>query len=518
IYTTPEDSFYLKGRSTDYPTALLDFDGNERATIHLRNSSLNLLHLLLTELRRRDLSPDVRRAATEAFFRVLESRRPAWQKTSAEMREELGALRRLIEKQRALVEAQPKKFTKEERDAGRDQDKTRHFARLDSWLADERKYTEYLRTLDNLLALRRETFDPSKLRDEDLIARGAMGDANTVYDLQNYVVGPAPAGLAPAPDGSLDFQKSFARVDYFDLLARTSVRNNVQPGVSNRPVDFVALRLPVEQLDGLRPDEENASEVIWLHGGRDSQALLFASRESGQRPLLLRYQPVARLAQNAGGRISFERVEWREGLPLKIWEDANLALPEGSTRGAWLGEWHSDLEWLRALHRTVYSNGLVGLHEQLARHTVPAIDPSEPGISDDERLLRRLRRRQRALVETDMLVHANDQWNFDVRGFNPGGNHGSFFRVSTHSTLMFAGGERTNVPRGLAVEEPYDSLSFAPTVLALTGQLEAGQRPVPVLWRQGFRTFPGRVIKELFDAAPGEARPLADGEAARKNR
>ncbi len=46
------------------------------------------------------------------------------------------------------------------------------------------------------------------------------------------------------------------------------------------------------------------------------------------------------------------------------------------------------------------------------------------------------------LVENDLLILANDHWNFDVRGFNPGGNHGSFFRISTHSTLMLAGGEQ----------------------------------------------------------------------------
>jgi len=96
-----------------------------------------------------------------------------------------------------------------------------------------------------------------------------------------------------------------------------------------------------------------------------------------------------------------------------------------------------------------------------------------------------------------------------VRGFNPGGNHGSFFRVSTHSTLMFAGGEGTGIPRGLAVEEPYDSLSLMPTLLALTGQMEDGVRPVPVLWRQGFRPFPGRVVKELFEGAT-EPAPVAD--------
>jgi len=175
----------------------------------------------------------------------------------------------------------------------------------------------------------------------------------------------------------------------------------------------------------------------------------------------------------------------------------------------WLDGWHTDLEWLRAAHRTRYSNAVVGLEEQFGRHTVEGIEPDAPALSEDERLIRRFRRRQRQLVEGDLLVLANDHWNFDVRGFNPGGNHGSFLRVSTHSTLLFAGGERTGIPRGLDITEPYDSLSFAPTLLALTGRIEDGTKPTPALWRQGFRAFPGRVIGELFSQPAPEA-PLAD--------
>jgi hypothetical protein len=74
---------------------------------------------------------------------------------------------------------------------------------------------------------------------------------------------------------------------------------------------------------------------------------------------------------------------------------------------------------------------------------------------------------------------------------------------------MLAGGEQTRIPQGLAVEEPYDSLSLMPTLLALTGQTEDGTRPVPVLWRQGFRTFPGRVVSEIFENDQRTA-PVAD--------
>ena len=111
--------------------------------------------------------------------------------------------------------------------------------------------------------------------------------------------------------------------------------------------------------------------------------------------------------------------------------------------------------------------------------------------------MHRFRGRQRGLVETDLLIVANNHWNFDVRGFNPGGNHGSFFRISTHSTLMFAGGDHTGIPRGLAVTEPYDSLSVVPTILALTGNLQSDNTPVESLTRRGFQKFPGRVVQEV---------------------
>ncbi|HKR59853.1 MAG TPA: hypothetical protein VJS64_08950, partial [Pyrinomonadaceae bacterium] len=168
----------------------------------------------------------------------------------------------------------------------------------------------------------------------------------------------------------------------------------------------------------------------------------------------------------------------------------------------WLSQWHTDLEWLHALHMTKYSNGLIGLYEELAHHKNPRFDFSEPNLSNSEKLNRRFLKRQRELAESDILVVANNHWNFDVRGFNPGGNHGSFLRVSTHSTLMLAGGDKTHLPRGVVVEEPYDSLSFVPTMLALTGNLRDDKSPLPVLWNKGFRQFPGRLVKEVLPPVP----------------
>ena len=509
IYTTSDESYYLKGQSNDYPTALVDFDGNERAAVHLRDSDLNALHILLAELQSKKLSPDRARAATDYLFATIDRRRAGWQRLVSELTEELGALRRLIAKQQSLYETRPKKWTKADADAGRDQEARRLFAQIDSWTTDERQYAEYLRTLSNLLALRRDNFDPRKLKIPDLVAKGAMGESNTIRELQNYVVGPAPGGLAVNPDGTLDAERSFTRIDYLALLRGTRVRNNVQPGVDSRPVDFVALRVPPEDLSGdAGADDLRADTVVWLYRGAGDQALVLA-REGRNGARLLRYLPVSNLAQGADGRIRYERAAWRDDLPLKIWEDAKVQLPAGASRAAWLAGWHTDLEWLRALHLTDYSNGLVGLDEQFARHATPATEEDVPGLSRDERLIRRYRQRQRRLVETDLLVLASNHWNFDVRGFNPGGNHGSFFRASTHSALMFAGGDATKIPRGLVVEEPYDSLSFAPTFLTLTGQLPRPGVALPAGFAPGPGRFPGRVVAELFEGAPPAGSPAA---------
>lgn len=97
-----------------------------------------------------------------------------------------------------------------------------------------------------------------------------MGEHNNIKELQNYVVGLAPAGLALAPDGSLDAERSFARVNYFTLLGGARVRNNVQPGVGNRPVDFVAMRVPAESLRAALGPGEEADEAVWLYAAPEA--------------------------------------------------------------------------------------------------------------------------------------------------------------------------------------------------------------------------------------------------------
>jgi hypothetical protein len=74
---------------------------------------------------------------------------------------------------------------------------------------------------------------------------------------------------------------------------------------------------------------------------------------------------------------------------------------------------------------------------------------------------------------------------------------------------MVAGGTNTHVPRALNIETPYDSLSFVPTMLALTGNLRDDSNPVPELWEKGFRKFPGRIVRELLPATQDRQKPTA---------
>jgi hypothetical protein len=503
ITTTSAESTYLKGQQDDYQTALVDFDGNERASMHLRDSTVNMIHVLLQQLQRKDLPPAVRKAAIDTTLDMIDTRRSVWTRTSSELNEELASLEETTRQLRVKLtpsgnRRQQKEQREGETDEQRDQ-RLREVGQMETWEAEILEYRAYLRTIANLLALTRDRLS-RRLEVKEYIAPGAMGERNSLYDLQHYVAGPSQSGLTLREDGSLDLERSFSRVDYFAVLTKLRVRNNVQPGVVSNPIDMTAVRIPCSGLGDLVEARE-ASGCMWLNSGAPSQALLL-SRIDATGGVQLRYVPVEKLAAESTGMIRLTRKAWSDGLPMRIWESPDVDLPHGVEREAWLNGWHSDLEWTRALHRTHYSNGLVGLYEQLIPHEWSGLDADQPGLSASERLRRRYRARQRALVEPDLLIMASDHWNFDVRGFNPGGNHGSFFRPSTHATFMLAGGRETGIRKGYTVTEPYDSLSFVPTVLSLMGRVRDNNEPDEALAALGFRRFPGRVIRELVEAPP----------------
>lgn len=432
------ESLYLAGQAGNYPTALLDLDGNERASVHLRSSILNEIHQLL-------LKGDVAGAVKR-----IDTRRPAWQQTADEMEQELEAVKRAIERQRIVVAGLKKKFDRTERDLELDEPPKRERAALASWERDEAGYREYAGHLRRLLALA-----PGDKADADrMVPHRVMGDRNTIHELANYAAGP---------------QRT---IDYFETLAGLRVRNNVQATVGARPVDLIAVANPAPSCGA----EEPGCLEIFLYTDEEHQALIQV-RPAGE----IRYVPVARLRQDAAGRVEYERRDWAPGFPLRYFEDPNLETP--GDRARWLSEWHSDRDWLAATHRTLYSNAIVGLTEQFGPPELGEDSKLWRGApAGDVPLLKRFETRRQRMARADLLLVAANHWNFNVRGFNPGGNHGSFFRISTHSTWMMAG---AGIRAGQVVAQPYDALSFVPTLLRLAG-IGTGE------------SYPGRVVRELL--------------------
>src|SRR5437660_2006789 len=117
----------------DYTTAILEYDGNERAGLHLRNSNLNVLHILFQQLQRKDLKPAMRTAVTDAFFASIDGYRDYWANDLTELSQELEALRRAAQKENELCLSQPKKFTPEEMAVGKDDDARRVCIRAKQW-------------------------------------------------------------------------------------------------------------------------------------------------------------------------------------------------------------------------------------------------------------------------------------------------------------------------------------------------------------------------------------------------
>ena len=452
VVTPSPESKYLTGEAESYPTALLDLDGNERASIYLRNSDVNEMHMLLKRAAsQRDVS---QREAASQFIALVNRHRGKWHAEAEQLQEELAALRRAIDRKRATTPMKRPKFTAEERASGMADRWTHDRSQLGLWEYQLQTYDAHLAWLREVLKAK-----PANVASLKMPVRAAL-DRNRIHELQNYSAGYGPE----------DFQS----INYLRMLKEIRVRNNVQDRVGPEPVDLIAVPVSQDALRAALPEEDWPDRGgVFVYGGEERQALILGRGE------LIRYFPVRRLRQDESGKLEFERAALTPGFPLRYFEDPDFA----GNAAEFLSGWHSEREWFDATHRTRYSNGVIGLFAHFAPpFTLSGGDLWAGAPAGDEPLLRRFVDRLRANASADMLVLANDHWNFNVRGFNPGGNHGSFFRISTHSVLMFAGG---GVPKGRAVERPYDSLSFAPTVLELMGRKEN-------------RGMPGPLIEELF--------------------
>jgi hypothetical protein len=449
VITPSTASPYLAGESSRYPTAWLDLDGNERASLHLRNSDVNKIHILLLQLSGTQLNPIARRAATKGVLAIIERHRAEWSSECDELSAEVGALEQAIRQRQNDIGQQPNKWTKEQIVRG-ERVKARQLAnQLQDWQHERSAYRSYLDHVRALLNLKIDPERPFTRKVSDFVAELSLGDSNTLRQLEHYVVGLSGDGVVIDEHGALDEERSFRYVNYFALLSSQRVRNNPQPALPPQPIDFVVLPLPSNSV-------RDARQAYWVSADEDNQLLVLVNDRCD-----LTVRPIRRLRQDANGLVSFESQPWRAGLPLHLFEDEKLQVPPGSNRAEWLSAWHSEQEWLRATHECFYSNAVIGIPEQFS-----PVGDNVPGVPGEPPLLLRYERHRRELVRPDIQIFASDHWNFNARNFNPGGNHGAFFRISTHSVWMMAG-------QGIPVKtitEPNDSLNFASTILKLVGK------------------------------------------------
>lgn len=446
-------SFYLKDEANRYPTAWLDLDGNERASVHLRNTDINKIHILLLQLANRALSAPVRSAAAMCIRETIERHRDAWSETGAELEHELAALKHAIEQRKTTVANIPTKWTAEQLITGDDKQARRLIDELEDWEQEETEYSAYLSHLRALLGLQIDSTHPFRRKISDYIAEVSLGDNNTVSDLEHYVAGPGADGLVLDPQGHLDEARSFRVLNYFSLLSEQRARNNPQVALSSRPIDFTAMRVP----DGIYdPSANSPQHAYWLYGDQQTQLLILV--EGTGR---IAVKPIQHSTSDVDAKFQWSPQAWRFGLPLHLFEDPQLRIPNGSDRASWLSAWHSEREWMQATYMCQYSNAVIGITEQFS-----PIAADIPGPANIDPVLLRYERRRRELVQPDFQVFASDHWNFNVRNFNPGGNHGAFFRISTHSVWMMAGPG----VRAQTISDAYDSLNFASTLLNTLGR------------------------------------------------
>lgn len=443
VVTPSKASYYLADESARYPTAWLDIDGNERTSVGLRNNDLNKIHILLKQLARKDITAEQRKAAAEYVRSLIEKNRDCWKQNERELSEELKLVDDSIAGRRLMVRKLKMDSAGKNDDSGQFRVNRRLRKQLEDWQEEESGYSDYLEHIRRLLAWEPDFEKPLKEKIDSLMPNMAQGENNSVGQIQHYVVGISPDGIV-THDGVLDEQKTFRHVNYPQLLLSQRVKNVPQASLQPQPIDFLAMPLP-------------GAGSYWLYAS-DEKQLIIETNGDGQ----IRLRPVKNLNQaDAGAAVEVEDAAWQAGMPLALFEDANLHIPDGNERGKWLSSWHSEKEWMKAIHECRYSNGVIGIVEELE-----PVAPLVPGKPHMNPVWLRYEKRRRHLVETDFQIFAADHWNFNVRFPNPGGNHGSFFRISTHSVWMVAGQQ---IP-ARSITEPCDGLNFASTMLSIMGK------------------------------------------------
>ena len=134
----------------------------------------------------------------------------------------------------------------------------------------------------------------------------------------------------------------------------------------------------------------DSQHAYWLYGD-ETHELMVLTDTAGNIGC-------AQLQQDQQRKIGWSPQPWAPGFPLHLFEDPELRVPVGRDRAAWLLAWHTEREWMEAVHRCKCSNGVIGITEELS-----PVAGNVPGMPGESSILLRFERRRRKLVQPDFI-------------------------------------------------------------------------------------------------------------------
>ena len=446
IYESEHSSFGPRERFGEdgYITAFTNHQGNSRFDMFLRNSDLNELHLILLKIKGAV-------GEGQSLEGIFPAYRSALARVNAWLGQETESMQQLFDSFSAM--------------AGKLRDTPRTGAesaaeRLLEEVKLHRRMLPALRQLQNLPTeeLEWRQWAEAGFEISRIIPKGYFGPANTLEQIQTYVVGWDADPLA-GPEGSAKFE----RVNYPDFLGHFKLTNPNSYG-DPTPIDFVCAGVPMDSID-VTGIVRYPRQVIWLRASGSRGQGLLVEDEEGR----IAYTPIAGLRMGQGGYSIEGDSQARD--PFSFRPEALLRL-------------HTETEWAQLTEDSPYSALPVVLADLFRENYMVPLQSTDPGRlyptlepAELETFRAALRYRFRR-GNPDFRVWLGRGWNANPNLPTPTGAHGGFAPIVTRVAFMVWGGPNTRVKRGESIDSGYYTRDVAPTLLDLLGKLPR-EGPVP---------------------------------------
>lgn len=434
------------GGERGYYTAFTAHAGNPRFDTFLRNSSINELHLILSEAKR--LSREGTRQELEQlaslFAESMEATRGFLERELAELDSAISKLSRLA-----------KLYAEGEDEYSKDSNRRLHIE-VDGY----RRQREALRRLFDFPTGPAEWVQRVQqgIQLPALIPKGYLGPPNELHQLRNYVVGWERDEAGRWKDG----RPAFRRLDYPELFTTYRATNPNSYG-NPYPFNFFSAAVPLEQAEF--EFDRPLRQLIWVALSAGRGEVLLAESEAGE----VAWFPVE-LQPWTGAKYPFRQVD-------------RDPLGYGSDNA---GSWLHPREWTTRTGKLEFSNLPIILTDLFRKNyelflDAPAFASKYQNYGDiDVDRFRETLRYRFATVETDFRTWLNPGWNTNTKSHTPGGTHGGFNPIETQTVFMVWGGDEIDIRRNEVMSGPFLTYDIAPTLLRLMEiEQDPKQHPYP---------------------------------------